>query len=173
MPLMPGKRGTGICPCAVTSSMAGGSRNQSRWAMRCFTASREVFEPSTASRIFMRAFYDLVYLRPACSSTSSFPPTARRSPRTVFADYEKAAKAHAKRALALIEREAAKAGVRGASRVVEEMQPWQGILKAARKGKCDAIVMASHGRGGLGGLILGSQTARVLAHSKLPVLVIR
>jgi nucleotide-binding universal stress UspA family protein len=94
-------------------------------------------------------------------------------PGTVFADYEKAAKAHAKRALALIEREAAKAGVRGASRVVEEMQPWQGILKAARKGKCDAIVMASHGRGGLGGVILGSQTARVLAHSKLPVLVIR
>jgi len=33
--------------------------------------------------------------------------------------------------------------------------------------------MASHGRGGLGGVILGSQTARVLAHSKLPVLVIR
>jgi nucleotide-binding universal stress UspA family protein len=33
--------------------------------------------------------------------------------------------------------------------------------------------MASHGRSGLGGAILGSQTARVLAHSKLPVLVIR
>ncbi len=33
--------------------------------------------------------------------------------------------------------------------------------------------MASHGRGGLGGLVLGSETTRVLAHSKLPVLVIR
>jgi nucleotide-binding universal stress UspA family protein len=33
--------------------------------------------------------------------------------------------------------------------------------------------MASHGRGGLGGLLLGSETARVLAHSKLPVLVTR
>jgi len=43
----------------------------------------------------------------------------------------------------------------------------------ARAKSCDAIVIASHGRGGLGGLILGSQTARVLAHSKIPVLVIR
>ena len=94
-------------------------------------------------------------------------------PGTVYEDYQKAAKAQAKRALAQIERAAAKAGVRCASRVVEEMQPWQGILKAARKGKCDAIAMASHGRGGLGGVILGSQTARVLAHSKIPVLVIR
>jgi nucleotide-binding universal stress UspA family protein len=33
--------------------------------------------------------------------------------------------------------------------------------------------MASHGRGGFGGLILGSETARVLAHSKIPVLVLR
>ena len=37
----------------------------------------------------------------------------------------------------------------------------------------DAIVMASHGRGGVGGLLLGSETQRVLAHSKIPVLVIR
>ena len=47
------------------------------------------------------------------------------------------------------------------------------ILKAARARKCDAIVMASHGRGGLGGLLLGSQTSRVLSHSKIPVVVVR
>ena len=39
--------------------------------------------------------------------------------------------------------------------------------------KCDAVVMASHGRGGLGGLILGSETTHVLAKSKIPVLVVR
>ena len=33
--------------------------------------------------------------------------------------------------------------------------------------------MASHGRGGLGGAFLGSETQRVLAHSTIPVLVIR
>jgi nucleotide-binding universal stress UspA family protein len=92
---------------------------------------------------------------------------------SAFADYDKTSKAQAKKALAVIERAAASADVRCASRVVADLQPWQGILKAARKGGCDTIVMASHGRGGLGGVILGSQTARVLAHSKLPVLVIR
>ena len=52
-------------------------------------------------------------------------------------------------------------------------QPWQGILRAARAGRCGAIVMASHGRGAVGGLILGSETSRVLARSKIPVLVAR
>lgn len=107
------------------------------------------------------------YIAPMYADASMYVPGS------VYADYEEAAKAHAKKALAVVEREAAKAGVRCASRVVEDMQPWQGILKAARKGKCDAIAMASHGRGGLGGVLLGSQTARVLAHSKLPVLVVR
>jgi nucleotide-binding universal stress UspA family protein len=51
--------------------------------------------------------------------------------------------------------------------------PWQAILAAARKQKCDAIVMASHGRRGVSALVLGSETQRVLTHSKLPVLVVR
>jgi nucleotide-binding universal stress UspA family protein len=88
-------------------------------------------------------------------------------------DYEKAAKAHAAKSLAVIERAARSAGVRCATRQVTDLHPWQGILKAARARKCDAIAMASHGRSGLGGLILGSETARVLAHSKTPVLVVR
>jgi nucleotide-binding universal stress UspA family protein len=54
-----------------------------------------------------------------------------------------------------------------------DSKPWEGILKTARSRKCDAIVMGSHGRSGLGGLLLGSETQRVLAHSKIPVLVIR
>src|SRR5438270_7614352 len=88
-------------------------------------------------------------------------------------DFERASKAQAKKALARVERAAAAAKLRCATRVEQDLQPWQGILKAARKARCDGIVMASHGRGGLGGAILGSQTSRVLAHSKIPVLVIR
>jgi len=88
-------------------------------------------------------------------------------------EYEKAAQAQAAKALARLEREARGADVRCAQQSVSAPQPWQGILKVARAKSCDAIVIASHGRGGLGGLILGSQTARVLAHSKIPVLVIR
>jgi nucleotide-binding universal stress UspA family protein len=88
-------------------------------------------------------------------------------------EYKKAMDAHAEKALGVIEREASAAGVRCETRALSDPQPWQGILKAARARKCDAIVIASHGRGGLGGLILGSQTARVLSHSKIPVVVVR
>ena len=44
---------------------------------------------------------------------------------------------------------------------------------AAKKNKCDAIVMASHGRRGVTALLLGSETQKVLTHSKLPVIVVR
>ena len=52
-------------------------------------------------------------------------------------------------------------------------QPWESIVKAAKGKKCDLIVMASHGRKGLAGLLLGSETTKVLTHSKTPVLVCR
>ena len=51
--------------------------------------------------------------------------------------------------------------------------PWEAILAAARKNKCDAIVMASHGRRGVSALLLGSETQKVLTHSKVPVIVVR
>jgi nucleotide-binding universal stress UspA family protein len=51
--------------------------------------------------------------------------------------------------------------------------PDDGIIKTARKKKCDVIFMASHGRRGLSKLMMGSVTQKVLAHSKVPVLVYR
>ena len=51
--------------------------------------------------------------------------------------------------------------------------PWRAIIRAADSKKCDLIVMASHGRRGLAGLLLGSETQKVLTHSKTPVLVCR
>ena len=47
------------------------------------------------------------------------------------------------------------------------------IIAAARKHKCDLIVMASHGRRGIKRLLLGSETQLVLTHSHVPVLVLR
>jgi nucleotide-binding universal stress UspA family protein len=49
----------------------------------------------------------------------------------------------------------------------------EAILAAARKHKCDAIVMASQGRRGVSALLLGSETQKVLTHSKVPVIVVR
>jgi nucleotide-binding universal stress UspA family protein len=51
--------------------------------------------------------------------------------------------------------------------------PAESILATAAKVDCDVIVMASHGRRGLQALLLGSETTKVLTHSKLPVLVVR
>lgn len=51
--------------------------------------------------------------------------------------------------------------------------PYRAIIDTAKRRKCDLIVMASHGRHGLSALVLGSETHKVLVHSKIPVLVCR
>ena len=56
---------------------------------------------------------------------------------------------------------------------IENDHPYQGILDTAAERGCDLIVMASHGRSGISGIVLGSETLKVLTHSKLPVLVYR
>ncbi len=47
------------------------------------------------------------------------------------------------------------------------------VIATAKKQHCDLIVMASHGRRGVGRLLLGSETQHVLTHSHIPVLVLR
>jgi len=55
----------------------------------------------------------------------------------------------------------------------EHEHPYQGIIDTAAANGCDLIVMASHGRRGVAAAVLGSQTVKVLTHSKIPVLVHR
>lgn len=50
---------------------------------------------------------------------------------------------------------------------------WEAIIRVARDEGCDLILMASHGRRGMAGLLLGSETQKVLTHCKIPVLVHR
>jgi len=56
---------------------------------------------------------------------------------------------------------------------VEYEHPYQAIIDTAMSKSCDLIVMASHGRHGISALVLGSETVKVLTHSKIPVLVHR
>ncbi len=51
--------------------------------------------------------------------------------------------------------------------------PYEAIIDAASSAGCDLIFMASHGRRGFSGLLLGSETQKVLTHSKIPVLIYR
>lgn len=56
---------------------------------------------------------------------------------------------------------------------VAAAEPWRMIVEKAAELHCDAIVMASHGRGPFKALLLGSDTIDVLSHCKIPVLVVR
>jgi nucleotide-binding universal stress UspA family protein len=57
--------------------------------------------------------------------------------------------------------------------VVIGAAPYEEIIENARARGCDLVVMASHGRTGFDALLLGSETVKVLTHSKIPVLVVR
>ena len=57
--------------------------------------------------------------------------------------------------------------------LVEGDDVHKNILAVARKKKCDLICMASHGRRGVAGVVLGSETHKVLTHSTIPILVLR
>ena len=83
------------------------------------------------------------------------------------------ARMRAARMLDAIARAARSKRVRCATLTVASDLPYQEIIKTARRRKCDLIMMASHGRRGLSSLLLGSETAKVLLHSKVPVLVVR
>ena len=83
------------------------------------------------------------------------------------------ARMRAARMLDAIARAARSKRVRCATLTVASDLPYQEIIKTARRRKCDLIMMASHGRRGLSSLLLGSETSKVLLHSKVPVLVVR
>lgn len=79
----------------------------------------------------------------------------------------------AREVLAGCEKVAAEAGVGCDSSSAVSDIPYEAIIEAADRGGCDLIFMASHGRRGFSGLLLGSETQKVLTHSKIPVLVYR
>jgi nucleotide-binding universal stress UspA family protein len=80
---------------------------------------------------------------------------------------------YAKRVLAAVASAAAAAKVQCATNHAISRSASQAIVEMARKEGCDLIVMASHGRRGLEGFLLGSETQKVLTHSSIPVLVYR
>ena len=79
----------------------------------------------------------------------------------------------AKAYLDVVNREARQHGVAHESFHVTGMSPYEEIIKAADTRCCDLIFMASHGRRGIPGMLVGSETMHVLTHCKTPVLVYR
>ena len=87
--------------------------------------------------------------------------------------YAERTRAAAQKHLAVVGKAAAAAGVSCKLLQVSGRFPFEEILRAAQRRKCDLIYMASHGRRGIARLLMGSETSKVLAHSKIPVLVCR
>ena len=80
---------------------------------------------------------------------------------------------HSKQALEQLEQRAVAAGVPCTPLLLTSDYPYEAIIEAARDAGCDLIAMASHGRAGIKGVLLGSETQKVLSHSAIPVLVFR
>lgn len=90
-----------------------------------------------------------------------------------MAEYEVGRNKAAEEVLAETKAAADRLGVEARTFHVPDSLPAETILATARECSCDLIAMSSHGRRGLDRLLLGSQTSEVLAHSLIPVLVIR
>ena len=99
-------------------------------------------------------------------TASSTSPCRRRSTRRWHTK-------EAEKILAAVAEKAEAAGIECTTAHSIASAPWEAILAAAKKAKADAIVMASHGRRGVSALLLGSETQKVLTHSKIPVIVVR
>lgn len=88
-------------------------------------------------------------------------------------EYEANMKAAAEKLLAKARAEADAAGVPSMTSYKSDPQPYKAIIAEAESIGADLIVMGSHGRRGIAGLLLGSETTKTLTHSKIPVLVYR
>jgi nucleotide-binding universal stress UspA family protein len=106
------------------------------------------------------------YPMPAYADGVVYEPVTRK-------EYAKLAAEDAQKILDAAAAKASSAGVECKTAYTIAPAPWEAILAAAKKNKSDGIVMASHGRRGISAVLLGSETQKVLTHSKVPVIVVR
>ena len=132
-------------------------------------AARAAARLAKEQKAQLTALYAIEPYRPPPTSEAAVLYPEYFSP----AEYRKQSEKVAGAALKKVEAEASAAGVKVEGKFVTSDAPWKAIIEEARADKCDLIVMASHGRGGLASVLLGSETLKVLTHSKTPVLVCR
>jgi len=148
------------------------------------TMYRNILVPTDGSKLSLKAAAHAIDLAKAIGARLTGFHASPDYPLPVYADgvvfeplsrkeYAAQCKKEADRILNAVAVKAQAAGIAFTSVSAISSSPWEAILAAARKQKCDAIVMASHGRRGVAALVLGSETQKVLTHSKLPVLVVR
>ena len=122
-----------------------------------------LFAKEIGAKITAVTVTELFHLLSVAPSQLEYTPT----------EYKKHAETHAEKTLGTVSAAAKLAGVDCETLHVEHEQVYQAIIDAAAARRCDLIVMASHGRRGVSAVVLGSETVKVLTHSKIPVLVYR
>lgn len=90
-----------------------------------------------------------------------------------YDDYVAGQKEAAEKVLAATKAAAGRMGVEAETVYLENASPAEAIIETAKARNCSLIAMSSHGRRGLGRLVLGSVTSEVLANSSVPVIVVR
>ena len=88
-------------------------------------------------------------------------------------DHEEEATEIAQKMISALTKRAKADGVECDGLVVVGDHPYEEVINSAEERQCDLIMMASHGRRGLNAVLLGSETVKVLTHTKIPVLVVR
>lgn len=107
------------------------------------------------------------------TAPSEWSQMLTREMKELAREYEQRVQGEAARALRVAEEAAREAGIPCNVLQRSSDSPWEEIIKVANEQGCDMIFMASHGRRGINALVLGSETTKVLIHSKVPVLVWR
>lgn len=102
-----------------------------------------------------------------------FSPLSEQSMTNECVAYEEKMRAQAMQHVQKVAAAAAAMNVPCETVVAQSFTPYEKIIETASEMHCDAIVMASHGRTGFDAMVHGSQTQKVLTHSKIPVLVYR
>jgi len=100
------------------------------------------------------------------------PESRMRQMPEAFAQHAEYVKRHAGKVLDGVAEAAKQAGVACDTVQMEHDQPYRAIIDTAKSKGCDAIIMASHGRGGISAVLLGSVTNKVLTHTAIPVVVV-
>jgi nucleotide-binding universal stress UspA family protein len=131
--------------------------------------SRKAVQQGIALARSVKAKVKLLTVSPPFHPIAVAPSLVTATRTTYNGEAEKAARGVLEAAQAVASREE----VPATAEHVFSDHPYEAIIEAARKNKCDLVFMASHGRRGLQALLIGSETQKVLTHSKLPVLVCR
>ena len=143
---------------------------------------KHILIPTDGSKLSARAIPKAVALAKSMSArvtglSVSEPFHLFTSNPAIITDTEDVYRVHCKQRAAkdldVIKKAALQAGLPCHVLHVFSDQPYLKIISTATTRRCDLICMASHGRRGVSALVLGSETLKVLTHSKIPVLVWR